>query len=138
MSEYQYYEFVAVDRPLGPGQMAQLRALSTRARITPTGFERAAAAAREQRLQGLADREDEAWLRAAALIDTKRPTDYDAAVDLLRDLQAVSERTGAGAVFTRRMQQLREQHRRKPSLIERLHRAGLTESGRSEMSGIPK
>jgi hypothetical protein len=100
--------------------------------------ERAAAAAREQRLQGLADREDEAWLRAAALIDTKRPTDYDAAVDLLRDLQAVSERTGAGAVFTRRMQQLREQHRRKPSLIERLHRAGLTDTGRSEMSGIPR
>jgi hypothetical protein len=36
MSEYQYYEFQAVDRPLTPGEMAELRKLSTRARITPT------------------------------------------------------------------------------------------------------
>ena len=38
MSEYQYYEFVAVDRPLTTREMAELRALSTRARITPTRF----------------------------------------------------------------------------------------------------
>ncbi|MFY1634016.1 hypothetical protein ACN27F_12160 [Solwaraspora sp. WMMB335] len=38
MSEYQYYEFLAIDRPLSPGQMAELRALSTRAEITPTSF----------------------------------------------------------------------------------------------------
>jgi hypothetical protein len=38
MSEYQYYEFVAVDRPLDERQVAELRALSTRARITPTSF----------------------------------------------------------------------------------------------------
>lgn len=36
MSEYQYYEFVAVDRPLTASEMAELRALSTRATITPT------------------------------------------------------------------------------------------------------
>ncbi len=36
MSEYQYYEFVAIDRPLSKGEMADLRALSTRAEITPT------------------------------------------------------------------------------------------------------
>ena len=36
MSEYQYYEFQAVDRPLTPGEMSELRALSTRATITPT------------------------------------------------------------------------------------------------------
>ncbi|MFF4992565.1 hypothetical protein ACFY19_35700 [Streptosporangium saharense] len=38
MSEYQYYEFVAIDRPLTAGQQAEVRALSTRARITATGF----------------------------------------------------------------------------------------------------
>jgi hypothetical protein len=38
MSEYQYYEFVAVDRPLDERQVAELRALSTRAHITPTSF----------------------------------------------------------------------------------------------------
>jgi hypothetical protein len=38
MSEYQYYEFRAIDRPLGGKQMDELRALSTRAEITPTSF----------------------------------------------------------------------------------------------------
>ena len=38
MSEYQYYEFQAVDRPLDKQDIAALRALSTRARITATSF----------------------------------------------------------------------------------------------------
>lgn len=38
MSEYQYYEFRAVDQPLTRDQMAELRALSSRADITPTRF----------------------------------------------------------------------------------------------------
>ncbi|HEX8390838.1 MAG TPA: hypothetical protein VF665_00670 [Longimicrobium sp.] len=38
MSEYQYYEFRAVDRRLAPEQMRELRAVSTRARITPSSF----------------------------------------------------------------------------------------------------
>lgn len=38
MSEYQCYEFVALDRPLTPKQMAELRAISSRAEISPTRF----------------------------------------------------------------------------------------------------
>lgn len=38
MSEYQYYEFAAIDRPLTRAEMAQLRAVSTRAEITSAGF----------------------------------------------------------------------------------------------------
>jgi hypothetical protein len=38
MSEYHYYEFVALDRPLTAKQMAELRAISTRAEISPTRF----------------------------------------------------------------------------------------------------
>ena len=38
MSEYQYYEFLAVDQPLGKEDVAALRKLSTRARITATSF----------------------------------------------------------------------------------------------------
>ncbi|SPT60551.1 hypothetical protein [Actinomadura madurae] len=38
MSEYQYYEFLAVDQPLDERQQAEVRALSTRARITATSF----------------------------------------------------------------------------------------------------
>ena len=38
MSEYQYYEFQAIDRPLGEADRQTLRALSARARITATSF----------------------------------------------------------------------------------------------------
>jgi hypothetical protein len=38
MSEYQYYEFRTVDRPLTKDEMDELRKLSTRAEITPTSF----------------------------------------------------------------------------------------------------
>jgi hypothetical protein len=38
MSEYQYYEFLAIDRPLDERQQAEVRELSTGARITATSF----------------------------------------------------------------------------------------------------
>jgi hypothetical protein len=38
MSEYQYYEFQAIDRPLSNADRQALRDLSTRARITATSF----------------------------------------------------------------------------------------------------
>jgi hypothetical protein len=38
MSEYQYYEFQTADRRLSEREMQELRAYSTRARITPTSF----------------------------------------------------------------------------------------------------
>jgi hypothetical protein len=38
VSEYQYYEFQAIDRPLAAADRQALRALSTRARITATSF----------------------------------------------------------------------------------------------------
>jgi len=38
MSEYQYYEFLAIDRPLTNKQIDQVRAFSTRAQITSTHF----------------------------------------------------------------------------------------------------
>jgi hypothetical protein len=38
MSEYQYYEFQAIDRPLTEQEMGELRSRSTRARITATSF----------------------------------------------------------------------------------------------------
>ncbi len=38
MSEYQYYEFLALDHPLNRKQMADVRKWSTRAEITPTSF----------------------------------------------------------------------------------------------------
>jgi hypothetical protein len=38
VSEYQYYEFAAVDRPLTSREQGELRALSTWADITATSF----------------------------------------------------------------------------------------------------
>jgi hypothetical protein len=38
VSEYQYYEFLALDRPLTTAEQAEVRELSTRARITATSF----------------------------------------------------------------------------------------------------
>lgn len=38
MSTCQHYEFLAIDRPLDERKQAEVRALSTRARITATSF----------------------------------------------------------------------------------------------------
>jgi hypothetical protein len=38
MSEYQYYEFLAVDRALTKGEIAEVRKMSSRANITATRF----------------------------------------------------------------------------------------------------
>ena len=38
MSEYQYYEFQAIEHRLTAAEMEELRSFSTRARITPTSF----------------------------------------------------------------------------------------------------
>jgi len=38
VSEYQYYDFRAIDRPLAKKEMGSLRSLSTRAAITTTSF----------------------------------------------------------------------------------------------------
>jgi hypothetical protein len=38
MSEYQYYEFLAADRPLDAAAQDELRNISTRARIGSTSF----------------------------------------------------------------------------------------------------
>ena len=38
MSEYQFYEFLALDRPLTDAEYGQVRALSTRAQVNRTRF----------------------------------------------------------------------------------------------------
>lgn len=84
------------------------------------------ALAREKRLDALARDQETAWARVNALIDTRRPNDYDTTVEILKDLQAVASRTGHTEEFTRRFTLLRRQHLRKPSLIARFDRADLS------------
>jgi hypothetical protein len=54
-----------------------------------------------------------------------RPKEYDAAVELLAALKAASERDQETVVFAARIRRLREEHARKPSLLDRLDRANL-------------
>ena len=83
------------------------------------------AAAREKRLDQLAGRREEAWEKVAEWIATRRPSDYDLAVSLLRDLQALASRQEDSAAFRERFLALRTQHDRKPTLQERFDQAGL-------------
>ncbi|MFC4119044.1 hypothetical protein [Nonomuraea zeae] len=90
-----------------------------------TRRERERALARERRLSDLAEDEEAAWARAEALIATKRPGEYDEAVELLKDLETLAHAADRTAAFSERFTDLQARHSRKPSLIERFNRAGL-------------
>lgn len=87
--------------------------------------ERDRALARARRLDELAQDEQAAWARVDALIATRKPSDYDAAVALLVDLQALADREDRPHDFARRHAALRQAHKNKPSLIARLARVNL-------------
>jgi hypothetical protein len=136
MSEYQYYEFQAIERPLTADEMATLRKCSTRARITPTGFAaeksaaekarraREAAAVRAQYLDSLAGREPQLWRKIEDLVATRLPKDYNEAVRLLADLRDLAARNQTTA-FQSQLAGFRTIHARKPSLLTRLKQVGL-------------
>jgi hypothetical protein len=83
------------------------------------------AAARARHLDGLAGREEELWRRVEAAIQTRQPKKYDHAVELLKDLRDLGERAGTGDEVAGRVRVVRERHRSKPTLMQRLDRAGL-------------
>jgi hypothetical protein len=87
--------------------------------------EKARALARARRLDELACEEGAAWSRVDAMIATRKPAEYDAAVTLLTALQALAEREDRYPTFTQHTTALRQTHARKSSLIERLNRAGI-------------
>jgi hypothetical protein len=88
--------------------------------------EREAAAAREKYLAGLAHREAEVWAKVDALIATKRPGDYDQAVQFLKDLWDLGIRSGRSTEIQAHVHQLQDQHVKKPSFLRRLAQCGLT------------
>lgn len=87
--------------------------------------ERSAAAERQRRLDALAVDQPGAWHRVDELIGTKKPGEYDIAVQLLVDLRELSERGGDNAEFQQQLVGLRTVHARKPSLLQRLDVVGL-------------
>lgn len=90
-----------------------------------TRREREHAAARARHLDALVGRDEELWQQAEAAIGTKLPKQYDRAVELLKDLRDLAERTGTGEAVSRRIGELRQRHRAKPTLSRRLDQAGL-------------
>jgi hypothetical protein len=88
--------------------------------------EREAAATREKYLAGLAQREPDAWAKVDALVATKRPGDYDQAVQLLKDLWDLGLRSGRSTEIQTHIRQLQDQHGKKPSFLRRLAQCGLT------------
>jgi hypothetical protein len=83
---------------------------------------RSAAKARRKRLADLTAEGEAAWGRVTSRIAEKKPTSYQAAVDLLGDLQEVTGKEE----FTRRIAALRDEHQRKPAFVERLVASGLS------------
>lgn len=87
--------------------------------------QRAQAAARTSYLNALAGQEPQTWQKVEALIQTKRPSDYDQAVQLLKDLVDLGARTGRAGEVAERLQELSQRHSGKRSFIRRLADAGL-------------
>jgi hypothetical protein len=87
--------------------------------------ERSAAIARQRHLDALAVDQPAAWLQVNELIATKKPREYDTAVQLLVDLRDLGERDGTTAPYRQRLAELRTVHARKSSLLDRLELAGL-------------
>lgn len=88
--------------------------------------EQQATMARATYLDQLATREDAVWREVAGLIASRSPGPYDRAVTLLVDLREVAVRGDKLHLFMTRLQAIRTEHARKPSLIGRLDKAGLT------------
>jgi hypothetical protein len=86
--------------------------------------ERETAIKRTKYLDNIAGQEPALWNKVGSLIATKQPKSYDLAVELLVDLRDLAARKD-GADFRRRLEGLRVEHSRKPTLIGRLLKAGL-------------
>jgi hypothetical protein len=87
--------------------------------------ERADAAARERYLLRLAKREALTWRHVEALVATRKQSDYDEAVRLLKDLKDLAGRKGRAAEARLRIHRLRDEHSGKVTFVERLRKTGL-------------
>lgn len=86
----------------------------------------AEAAAFAKRLDDLAAMGKAAWKQVDEMIATKKTSEYDQAVTLLRDLRALAERQGEveAAAYKKRVLDLRAQYPTRPGLQSRLDAAG--------------
>lgn len=109
-------------------QMAEERARREAKRKAEESARRAreAAAKREKHLESLVGREDQLWDEVEAAVATKKPKEYERAIEILRDLRDLAGRAGKADGITPRLQELRQRHAKKPAFLERLAKAGFT------------
>lgn len=73
----------------------------------------------------LAKREAQTWHQVETLVATRKQSDYDEAVRLLKDLKDLAARKGRAAEARLRIHSLRDEHSGKVTFVERLRKAGL-------------
>lgn len=66
------------------------------------------------------------WTKVDKLIAAKNASRYDDAISLLQDLRDVAAMANQTAVFTERMETICREHARKPALLERFRKTGLS------------
>jgi hypothetical protein len=86
---------------------------------------RRAAEKRKTYLNEIAPREEQIWQEVVSLTEASRPSEYDRAVDLLRDLRDLGEQRGLLSRFEARLDDLRAQRLKKPAFLKRLVKARL-------------
>lgn len=84
-------------------------------------------AARTRRLDAMKGREEECWRQVEQAIQSKKPKEYDQAVEWLKDLFALADRSDSKDAAVKRIRELRERHRNKSTFIQRLDTAGIPE-----------
>jgi len=85
----------------------------------------ARAAAHAKRLDDLAAQGEAPWKQIDEMIATKKTSEYDLAVKLLRDLRALAKRQGEEAAFAKRVLDIRARYPGRPGLQSRFDEAGL-------------
>jgi hypothetical protein len=85
----------------------------------------AEAAAYARRLDELAAEGEAPWKQVDEMIATKKTSEYDRAVALLRDLRALAKHRGGEAAFARHVLDLRAQYPGRPGLQDRFDKAGM-------------
>jgi hypothetical protein len=83
------------------------------------------AAAYERHLQNLTGRKEETWQQVAELTVFSKPKEYDQATQLLCDLHVITQREDDITAFTERVRELRTRYAKRPSVMDRLDKAGL-------------
>jgi hypothetical protein len=125
---------IAASQPRTVGDLLSAAETIAKERVRKLAAERAIDLARREAeeeakraryLDQLAKREQITWDQVTELIQKKQPKGYDQAIRLLTDLRDLAVRQQLEPAFKSKIEKLRETHRAKNSLLNRLTSAGL-------------